>query len=122
MLTLATKYREILPEECNDLNLAGSLYAGLVIARVVSHELDKPKQSEIIWMQLHKRKKPTHDPLKGARSEVLAMCERLRATLAKTGVAVPSIDDVAQALESFEMMSESELACCKGQISKVLFG
>ena len=131
LLALSRNYREVLPEECDALNFAGTLYAGLVIAHVVSHELDRPKGSESIRSKLYKPGRgpkqrfgfpgvPRHDPLKEARSEVVALRTKLRNTLTRTGVAIPSIEDVTLALEGFEMMSESELACYKSHINTIL--
>ena len=133
LLALSRKYREVLPEECDALNFAGTLYAALVSAHVVSHELERPKGSASIRSKLHKlgggpKKRfgipgvPGHDPLKGARWEVVALRTKLRNALTTTGVAMPSIEDVTLALEAFEMMSESELACYKSHINTAIPG
>lgn len=133
LLELSRKYGGVLKEECESLNFTGYLYATLVIAHVVSHELDRPgKASGVrgkLWLPgtvANRRfgfpgvRKP--DPLKEARSDVAAVRTKVRDTLTAAGVALPSGDDVAAALESFEMMPEDALACYKSHIGKILCG
>ena len=130
LVTSHLKYSEGLPEECEALNFAGTLYAALVVAHVLSHELERPRGSSSIRSKLcmpnmgPKRfgipSMTNHDPLKQFRSDVTALRAKLRNTLTTIGVAMPSSEDVTLALVGFEMMSDSELACYKSHIGTLL--